>query len=497
MTATRVHPPHLPLLLCLVLSCGGGGSVTSPVGDDDGPGNGGPPAPLAVVQTDPADGATDVETGARVVATFNRAPDPASLTASSFSVALGGIELPGRILHQAGSALVTLVTPLLPGVELDYEVTVGTEVRDPEGQPLGQPHQWRFRTRASRHVVVPTDGNDGEQTSLALDEAGGVHASHVGDGNVTYSTCASMCTTASAWQSAVIDGGGRSTSLRVDGNGRRHLVYYGANNELRYATCAAQCESPPSWTIATIDPITGDSRVSLALDRSGALHVAYYDAGFQFLKYAVCPADCGDPANWGVTVPDLTGAIGREASLAIDAAGRLHVATHDELSDGLAYATCANDCLGNGWQSEAIDPANGAAESAVIAVGGDGRLHVAYQPGDTDDLRYASCGGGCLNPAAWETTIVHPTPEDAGEFVAIAVDDVDRLYLTYWVIRLGTERLFLATCASSCTDAASWQSTTIDGGGRVGRYNAVAVDPRGRIHVTYYDQDRRDLKYLE
>ncbi|MGH7629125.1 MAG: hypothetical protein ACREOF_06995, partial [Gemmatimonadales bacterium] len=231
------------------------------------------------------------------------------------------------------------------------------------------------------------------------------------------------------------------------------------------------------------------------LDGADALHVAYYDGNFNgLLKYAVCSAGCSESANWATTVPDLPGIFGA-ASLAIDGTGRLHLVYHDALS-GLRYASCLSDCIGNGWQAGTLDPTDDAGVSAAIAVGGDGRLHVAYHADATDDLRYASCGGGCLNPAEWETAIVHPVA-DAGEFVAIAVDDVDRLYVTYWLFRGGAENLLLATCATGCSDAASWQWTTMDGGGRVGRYNAVAVDPRGRLHVTYYDQDRRDLKYLE
>ncbi len=500
MAATRVRPRDL-LLLLLALSCGGGDSVTSPGDDDDGPGNGGPLTPLLVVQTDPADGATEVETGATLLARFNRAPDPATLTPGSFTVALGGVSLPARLIHQVGSTDVTLVAPLLPGVELDYEASIGTEVRDLNGEALAQPYRWSFRTRAVRQVVVPTSGDDGQQTSIALDETGGVHASHVGGGNVSYSTCAPDCTEPASWQTAVVDRGGRSSSIQMDATGRRHLAYYGGNNELRYATCAEECGSPASWTIATIDAaIIGDSRVSLALDRSGALHLAYYDYRFRFLKYAVCPTDCGDPANWGVTVPDLTGAIGREASLAVDAADGLHIVTYDESGGGqLDYATCVADCLGIGWRSVTVDPTDGPDEATAIAVGEGGRLHVAYHADDTG-LRYATCAGGCEGAAAWQTTTLDGAPK-AGEFASIAVDDSDRLYVTYWHVSGAREALLLTTCATDCADGSNWQHTSIDGGGpggeRVGRYNAVAVDPRGRIHVTYYDQARRDLRYLE
>ncbi|MGH7516170.1 MAG: Ig-like domain-containing protein [Gemmatimonadales bacterium] len=495
MPIIRQQPPKL-LFLLLALSCGGGDSVTSP-GGDDGPGNGGPPPPFAVVQTDPTDGATEVETGATLVARFNRAPDPASLAPGSFTVALGGVSLPARVIHEVGSADVTLVAPLLPSVELDYEATVGTEVRDPNGQALAEPHRWSFRTRGLQRVVIPTDGVDGEETSLALDNGGGVHASHVGGGAVTYSTCGAACTDASSWRSAVLGPGGRSTSIQLDATGRRHLAYYGANNELRYATCAALCESPASWTMVTVDPdIDGDLFVSLVLDGADNLHLAYYDGNSNgLLKYAVCSVGCAESANWATTVPDLPGDFGA-ASLAIDGAGRRHLVYYDDALRGLRYATCLSDCLGNGWQAGTVDPTDGAGVSTAIVVGRDDRLHVAYHADASDNLRYASCAGACGSAAAWQTTILDAVP-DAGEFVAIALDRYERLYLTYWHSSGGVESLRFATCATDCADAASWQRTTMDGSGRVGRYSAVAVDPQGRIHATYYDGDRGDLKYVE
>ncbi|MGH7627897.1 MAG: Ig-like domain-containing protein [Gemmatimonadales bacterium] len=390
-----------------------------------------------------------------------------------------------------------MIAPLLPGVELDYEATVGTGVRDPAGQALAQPHRWNFRTRRSRAVVIPTEGDDGEQTSLALDEGGGVHASHVGGGNVVYSTCASRCTDAAGWQSAVIDRGGRSSSLRVDPTGQRHLAYYGGLDELRYAVCPALCDQPAGWTAITVDPaVAGGSRVSLVLDAGGGLHLAYYDETRRFRKYAACSADCTSPGSWWLNVPDETGDYGRASSLGIDAAGRLHLASHEASNGELRYSTCQSDCTGDGWQTTTIDATDDAGASTALAVGGDGRLHVVYHADDTDDLRYATCAGACGSAATWQTTILDAVP-DAGEFVAIALDRYGRPYLTYWHSSGGVESLRFATCATDCADAASWQRTTMDGSGRVGRYSALAVDPLGRVHATYYDQDRRDLKYVE
>ncbi|MGH7627898.1 MAG: hypothetical protein ACREOF_00600 [Gemmatimonadales bacterium] len=78
--------PMTSLLLSFALGCGGGAGATAP-DDDAGTGDTDPAGSFLVVGTEPGAGASDVETGVTVVATFNRAPDPATLTPSSVTIA--------------------------------------------------------------------------------------------------------------------------------------------------------------------------------------------------------------------------------------------------------------------------------------------------------------------------------------------------------------------------------------------------------------------------
>ena len=45
--------------------------------------------------------------------------------------------------------------------------------------------------------------------------------------------------------------------------------------------------------------------------------------------------------------------------------------------------------------------------------------------------------------------------------------------------------------------SSSWTNVTIDSNGSVGRHTSLAVDSQDNIHISYYDEDNKDLKYAK
>ena len=109
--------------------------------------------------------------GANVVATFSEAMDPATVTASSFTLAPtgGGPAIPAAIAASAGNTIFTLDPSADLTTDTHYTVTVGTAVTDVAGNPLAAPASWLFTT-----APPPPAGGSGAVTfagGLAVVEA--------------------------------------------------------------------------------------------------------------------------------------------------------------------------------------------------------------------------------------------------------------------------------------------------------------------------------------
>lgn len=475
--------------LCLAMQTGCGGDNQDPTPTPD---------PLAVTAVSPADAATTAETGALVTATFNRAVDPASLTAGSFPLTAGGTPLSTRLEYDGATRTARVVAPLLPGTL--YQTQVTTAVTDAEGGPLSAAEAWSFTTRDWEPVVVDTLA--GPSTSLEVDGLGRLHLSYrdATNGDLRYATCEAACTVADNWTSVAVDqveDVGLYSSLVIDPAGALHITYYAVTaNDLKYAACAADCTTAANWTAIAVDQ-TGSVGWwgSLAVDGSGRLHAAYYDLTNGVLKYAGCTAACTTPANWTTVPVDVTGGGGYTASIAVDGTGRLHVGYHSFDNVELRYATCGAACTtAANWTAIGVSgPVGG--QYASLAVDGDGAVHMTYLHGPDGDLVYTTCTAAqCTSGANWTTVPVDQGGE-VGTYSSLAVDGSGRLHVSY--LDGTNDDLKYATCAAACTTAASWQAATVDQAGMVGALSSLAVDGLGRLHVSYLDLTAGTLKYIE
>jgi hypothetical protein len=137
----------------LVLTLGGGGGGTAPTPTDT--------TPPTVTGTSPAADATGVAVSANVTGTFSEAMDPATVTSSTFTLTTGTTTVPATVAYNSTDKVATLD----PGADLaagtTYTATIkgGTSgVKDVAGNPLAQDRTWTFTTAA------PTDGGGTSET---------------------------------------------------------------------------------------------------------------------------------------------------------------------------------------------------------------------------------------------------------------------------------------------------------------------------------------------
>ncbi len=230
--------------------------------------------------------------------------------------------------------------------------------------------------------------------SIGVDGAGGVHLAYYDGANtdLRYAECAAACTTAANWDAVTVDANGAVgtyASLAVAGDGRIHVGYRDdGNGHLKYATCASDCSTAANWDIATVDNSGSVTEVvSIAMDDGGGAHLAYTLTPSPFtVAYASCAADCGTAINWHTV--DV--ASGFAPALAVDANGRLHLVYRSTATSTLWYATCATDCTtATNWESVVVDASLNVGTFKAIAVDPAGRLHVAYYDVLNQDLKYA------------------------------------------------------------------------------------------------------------
>jgi hypothetical protein len=180
-------------------------------------------------------------------------------------------------------------------------------------------------------ATVDSEGTTGWDTSLALTAAGEPRISYHTDlpDMVRVAT-----ESGGTWGLESIAEGGKPSSLKLDSNGRPRLAFNGTpGSSARFASFDGA-----SWNVGTIDTqgfLQGRRPfVSLALDSTGAPHVAYVDYINQALKYASRSAD----GTWTIAIIDQGGDIGDFCSLQIDRQNGAHISYLDLTRGLLKYA---------------------------------------------------------------------------------------------------------------------------------------------------------------
>ncbi|MGB1799160.1 MAG: putative Ig domain-containing protein, partial [Candidatus Poseidoniaceae archaeon] len=179
--------------------------------------------------------------------------------------------------------------------------------------------------------------------SMTTDSNNSIHMLYrEGYGNPTidlnYATCSSGCTSASSWSIVEIDTSTTTTflsrqSIAVDSNNGIHITY-GLNGNLTYATCSSSCTSASSWTNTTVDTTTPFGKGEIALDSNDHLYISYGKGssfGASKLAYATCSSSCTSSSSWTNTTFDTKG--GTERDLVLDSNDRVHISYHTSSTD--------------------------------------------------------------------------------------------------------------------------------------------------------------------
>ena len=225
-------------------------------------------------------------------------------------------------------------------------------------------------------------------------------------------------------------------------------------------------------------------------DTANKFQAVYSDYNTAQLKHARWTISYGDYSWTKTTVDDVGSYNILVGSMALDSSNYAGAAYTDEVSYALKYAKWT----GSSWGSkQTVDGAGTeysfCEDTPSIAFDSSSYARISYTPGI---LKYAKWTG-----SAWDKVIVDSVGV-SGSSIALGLYNSARRcasgdcypYISYYDIT--NQDLKLAIFNGS-----SWDKYTVDSAGNVGRFNSIARDAAGNIHMSYYDQTNNRLKYAK
>jgi hypothetical protein len=269
---------------------------------------------------------------------------------------------------------------------------------------------------------------------------------------------------------------GEYCSMRIDTNNHVHIAYYDAywqNLKYAYFDGAAWSMEPP------VDSGAGENvgkYCSLALDSNNRPHISYFDEGNYDLKYAWWTGSV-----WSIqTVDNL--ASGGYTSIALDSTDNPHISYYDYNFTSLKYARWT----GSAWSIETVDSPSG---SETVGEGSS----IAITPNDEPMIAYRSSAEGLKLAVpigtGWSIEVLDSV---AVRDPYVLVDSFNDLHISYYDEDSGN--LIYAIYDSAGT---LMLKELVDASLNVGRWNSLALDSYGNAHISYYDLHWQDLKYAK
>lgn len=264
---------------------------------------------------------------------------------------------------------------------------------------------------------------------------------------------------AAGWKAEAVpttaDTGG-SLSLAVDRTGQPVVLY--AQAEQSQGSLWLARRTAGGWRHEQVSPICGISNLSLAIDDAGRAHVAFSDACDRHLTYG---RESGQ--GWELA---LVADAGLFPSLALDAAGRPHVAFKDD-QRGLAVA----EQSASGWDVTLVQAGEDAGWHNTLVIDAVGTAHVVSVK---EGLHYAT------NPSGtWVVSLIAGNLW-VGQANALALDADDTPLVLYDIAQAG--ELWWGTRHGDEWATGLLAAVAVDG-----LEVALAVDSADTPYIAYVD----------
>lgn len=383
-------------------------------------------------------------------------------------------------------------------------------------------------------ATVDNGANVGNPSSIAFDATGTPWIAYVDATNSSLkwakrvSSGGTGCFSAT-WNCSTIDSaaghtfsGGNQLALQFDDSGTAWVAYYDSNasyKDLRVAKYVGSGGSGcatgvTSWTCTSVDtPNDVGSYLSMAIDRSGAPWIAYYDATNTALRIAhyVGSGGTGCTASaWTCTAIVTANSSGTWSSIAIDRQGSpwvaYRIATGTKLGVarylGVGATSTTNGCNAGGWSCYSVDTTGNTGTYTSITFDGSGSAYVGYYDTTNTKLRMAKfvgsgggSGAGCgaSSSTAWSCTTLDNTVANIGTFTSMATDSSGAPWIVYKDVTNSNRMVahYVGSGGTGCASGVtSWTCGVLNqagGGATYGGQPSIAIDSSGAPWISHYD----------
>ena len=275
--------------------------------------------------------------------------------------------------------------------------------------------------------------------------------------------------------------------LGIDSGDQGEMVVVYAHNDTSSASgtysLAMMYRWGGTWTETILDTGTDTGyHPSVAIDRQGAIHIAYIDDHNDELRYATNASGSWVFTTLGSSTYDNDD--GRGTAIVVHPiTDVVHIVTtiNDNTYRDLQYHTnedgsWVNMTITNTLSDEGHDPA--------MAMDGDGNLHVAYYCDDgCSDLRMSSRING-----VWQNETVASTL-NIGNDPDITIDSQGTIHIVSQY--LNNKRIYLHSGTPG-----SWTEQTGLSGGNA-HWPVVSVDSNDAVHISYhFGNTQKDVMYM-
>ncbi len=223
-----------------------------------------------------------------------------------------------------------------------------------------------------------------------------------------------------------------------------------------------------TWQISTVD--ANGAKPSLAVDANGVPHIAYMLEDMPgFVKYAVPNGEGWDIATIA------TGYFYGPLDIQVSRQGVPQISYHDHDEEDGAYAILVD----GEWKVEIISHPGHDGWDNTLAIDSQGRPHIVSidpsQFGSSSGLEYAALDGG-----TWTVEEVGsgPQPYEFGSFIAL--DSQNRPHVV-WFDDENKDLMY------ALKEGGSWQVSSVDTQGDVGRYPSLAIDSQDNPAISYFE----------